>query len=269
MEIDAGNNSLDSTKGITSKESVGVVAGNNLCSVSTLLPIVLGHASETRDMYAVLELSPYDSSSPMPSPGRSSSCDPILLCITHIPDVLIPSEVLSFFSSIIPNIRIFRIFKHFLVTSTEKTRFLALILLQDCSIMDLLHRFYNGKAFSLMLQEVCEVKVVRAMSIQTPQLNIPIFNSSSGAGISGLHEMLLSDAAESIYDSSSSHGDEGALTERMCSLCLESLTTNIVVLFCSHNFHIDCLRKIEGSQCPICRYVPSTIAFQHSRSLYF
>lgn len=45
------------------------------------------------------------------------------------------------------------------------------------------------------------------------------------------------------------------MNEEGCSICLESLDSGEVVkqLACSHSFHLNCLQKLHGDQCPMCK----------------
>eukprot|EP01040_Poterioochromonas_malhamensis_P014708 gene14708-16328_t len=50
--------------------------------------------------------------------------------------------------------------------------------------------------------------------------------------------------------------------QETCPLCLEGISSdcpNIIILYCSHSFHLSCLIKIEGVQCPVCRYEHNNI----------
>lgn len=38
-----------------------------------------------------------------------------------------------------------------------------------------------------------------------------------------------------------------------CSICLDELKNNKVVLNCKHSFHLECLLKLEKRNCPLCR----------------
>ena len=40
-----------------------------------------------------------------------------------------------------------------------------------------------------------------------------------------------------------------------CSICLEQLekNTNMIKLSCDHEFHYNCLIKVENNKCPLCR----------------
>lgn len=52
------------------------------------------------------------------------------------------------------------------------------------------------------------------------------------------------------------------LNDANCVLCLEAISKELpknFTTFCKHTFHIDCLVKVEGPQCPVCR-------FQHDSS---
>ena len=41
-----------------------------------------------------------------------------------------------------------------------------------------------------------------------------------------------------------------------CSICLDDISekTKNVVLNCSHIFHYDCMVKVTGNSCPLCRH---------------
>jgi hypothetical protein len=38
-----------------------------------------------------------------------------------------------------------------------------------------------------------------------------------------------------------------------CSICLEELLGEIVILKCTHKFHNDCIKIVKSGQCPLCR----------------
>lgn len=38
-----------------------------------------------------------------------------------------------------------------------------------------------------------------------------------------------------------------------CSICLEDLEDNIMLLQCQHKFHNKCIRIVRNGKCPLCR----------------
>jgi len=38
-----------------------------------------------------------------------------------------------------------------------------------------------------------------------------------------------------------------------CSICLEDLSSNIIVLDCKHQYHIECIKQVKNNNCPLCR----------------
>ena len=52
-----------------------------------------------------------------------------------------------------------------------------------------------------------------------------------------------------------------------CSICLELINKNNIILECNHNFHRDCLKHLKKWNCPICRMninVPKVFNIQHA-----
>lgn len=52
-------------------------------------------------------------------------------------------------------------------------------------------------------------------------------------------------------------GGEEPLAEDICPVCLDRISNNTPLSFttcCNHTFHISCVSKLEGLQCPVCRY---------------
>lgn len=39
----------------------------------------------------------------------------------------------------------------------------------------------------------------------------------------------------------------------VCSICLENLKDNDIILSCKHIFHLECLIKLKQFKCPLCR----------------
>ena len=39
----------------------------------------------------------------------------------------------------------------------------------------------------------------------------------------------------------------------ICSICLDNLNTETIILECNHQFHTQCIKKILSPKCPLCR----------------
>ncbi len=38
-----------------------------------------------------------------------------------------------------------------------------------------------------------------------------------------------------------------------CSICLEDLSSKIIVLDCKHEYHVECITQVKTNKCPLCR----------------
>lgn len=134
---------------------------------SQLFPVYLGLGLEQREVYAVLELS---SSFQISGNSTSQSTSGILLCLMDIPEIMIPSQILTFFSSALEEVNCFRIFRQYL----QGEKYVGLLFLENALVADIFMQHYNQQAFSALFEGVCDLRAVVSVSIQTHQHHIPI-----------------------------------------------------------------------------------------------
>jgi len=85
----------------------------------------------------------------------------------------------------------------------------------------------------------------------------PVPASAKTASVYSVHQL-----SEKCTGHEEKLDSESEFEESSCPLCLEAIATSCPRSFtscCSHVFHINCISKLTGAQCPICR-------FQHDAS---
>ncbi len=181
-----------------------------------------------------------------------------LLCLTAIPSYMIPGEILHFFSSAFGNILSIRIYSHY----ANPEKYLAALLLDTEESAQRLMEDYDGQLMSsLDSRTYCNLYSVVDVKLTST-------SETSGDNFADLN-ILMSDlqlcklrntppstgTGVNLTCSSIEHGNE---EDEHCPVCLEAIVAACPLSFttcCRHKFHIQCVARLEGPQCPVCRFV--------------
>lgn len=136
---------------------------------SQLFPVFLGLNLEQRDVYAVLELSNSFVAEEQEE-IIGNSC--VVLCMMEIPDLMIPTDILSFFAQALTEIQCFRIFRHYL----HAEKYVGLLFFPNISTANIFLQHYNQQMLSTLFEGVCDLRPVTSISIQTKHHHIPLSN---------------------------------------------------------------------------------------------
>ncbi|XP_073002265.1 BRAP2 RING ZnF UBP domain-containing protein 2 [Typha latifolia] len=170
---------------------------------------------ETR---GILYLYPFDPSSPSNLPvGRKP-----LVCVLSVPNHMTYADFCQFCGSFLQHMLEMRIVRN----DGVEDQYSVIISFDDQSSTDSFYKHFNGKQFSSLEGDVCNIRytvdVQYTGSVEHPQCS-------------------LTSSAE----------------QPTCPVCLERLdqdTSGILTTICNHSFHCSCISKWTDSSCPVCRY---------------
>eukprot|EP01039_Chlorochromonas_danica_P003147 gene3147-3446_t len=167
----------------------------------------------------------------------------LLLCISHIPDILIPRQLIQFFSLYQQSMGAFRLLRHL----GDYSRYVGLFSL-PADVFPAFLEHYQDKVLTSLLSVRCHLSVVQRLTLQSHHHYEVIPNWSA---------FLLNQSQEQEEEGRGGPDDKSEIL-LSCPLCLEtfkpSLSSNCFTTFCGHTFHLTCLANLEGVQCPVCRF---------------
>ena len=211
------------------------------------------------------------------------------VCLTIIPSFMIPREILTFFKAYIHEIHSIQILRHYV----DPEKYLALIKMSSIESAKVLIRDYNGRILtSLEINPVpCYLHTVKRVhlekdykhedhrsiskSLPSSPLTLPedfVVSGESSEVLPRVQSHIIESERERSRTLSSSgsifsavntvKSDKEPKDDIICAVCLESFVIShptSLTTYCNHVFHIYCVLKLEGPQCPVCR-------FQHDSS---
>ncbi|KAI8373512.1 hypothetical protein EDC96DRAFT_583483 [Choanephora cucurbitarum] len=149
---------------------------------------------------------------------------PIVLCTFSIPLYISIPEFLDFVAPVDSSVNHYRVLRE-----TTPDTYMILMEFRDISTANTYYNQYNGRLYSSMEPEKCQIIYVESLEID-----------SKSASFCQLSYPDLEDDALSI-----------------CPVCLEPMDdkiTGLLTILCQHAFHSRCLSKWEDGSCPVCRY---------------
>ncbi|KAK3152320.1 hypothetical protein QOZ80_2BG0157310 [Eleusine coracana subsp. coracana] len=160
-------------------------------------------------------------------PAASSSSDlpegrKPQVCVLAVPNHMTYADFCRFCGSFIPHTLEMRIVR---IDETED-QYSVLIKFDTQRSTDSFYKHFNGKQFSSLEVDVCNVRFVE-----------------------DVHYTQLIEHAHSSVTSSAE--------QPTCPVCLERLDQDpggILTTICNHSFHCSCISKWTDSSCPVCRY---------------
>lgn len=158
------------------------------------------------------------------------------LCLLDVPAHMIPKEILRFFGSNLAQISSIRIVKH----TTQSDKYLAII---DVISVEAANQFvcdFSGQVLSSLEDVRCTLVPIAKIVIDQHDNFEPTSRASSAASLNT--------------------EDDGEMAGH-CPVCLECFSEALpmsITTFCNHRFHMQCMLKLESSQCPVCRYASRT-----------
>ena len=210
-----------------------------------------------------------------------------LLCLLLAPSFMIPRDILHYFNTYVNSIVSVHILRH----SSDMEKYLALMMMESPETAMNLIRDFNGELLTSLEPTTCMIHFVKEVHASNP---LSLYNSpmkSIKGDLSGDHDKAgskldnfvrktrsLSDlsmelsAIESLaLDISSKQHKCGespapangislmrlSIEDQICPVCLEPISETMPQSFttcCNHTFHILCIYKTEGPQCPCCRF---------------
>ncbi|KAK9102103.1 hypothetical protein Sjap_019357 [Stephania japonica] len=145
-----------------------------------------------------------------------------LVCVLGVPNHMTYADFCNFCGSFIQHIKEMRIVRN----DGVEDRYSIIIRFDDQDLTDDFYNHFNGKSFSSLEAEICQV--LFTIDIQ--------------------------------YTGSIEHAQTslaGSTDQPTCAVCLERLDQDmggILTTICNHSFHCSCISKWTDSSCPVCRY---------------
>lgn len=147
------------------------------------------------------------------------------LCLINAPPGMIPTELIQFFGSSLGHISAIRILRH--TESVNDADYFAILKMKDAESCALVYREYHGQVLSSVENSYCLLLPIKEAVDQTLSLNV--------AGDFACDDL------------------EG---QSSCPVCLDFFDEAHPMSFttcCNHRFHMNCLLRLEGALCPVCR----------------
>ena len=146
------------------------------------------------------------------------------LCLMNAPPSMIPTELIQFFGPRLSHISAIRVLRY--PTSIHGADYLAVLTMKDADSCALVRREFHGQVLSSAEKSFCILMPVKN-AIDQASLKIP-----------------------SNFD----HKNEEE--QSSCPVCLEYFDEAhpmCLTTCCNHRFHMNCLLRLEGALCPVCR----------------
>lgn len=159
-----------------------------------------------------------------------------ILCAYDIPFHISIPEFLEFVAPVDPFVSQYRV-----IRDSSPSSYMVLLKMRDPYSANDFYKQYNGRLFSSMEEEKCQVVYIDSVEVNSltlPSYAIPFLNQSTTAA------------------------DEEDLLPT-CPVCLEAMdesATGLLTILCQHTFHCHCLSKWGDGSCPVCRYSQKPIA---------
>jgi len=207
-----------------------------------------------------------------------------LLCLLLVPSFMIPRDILHHFNTYVSSIVSVHILRH----SSDMEKYLALIMMESHDVARNLVADFNGHLLTSLEPTTCMIYFVKEVhakptinptntSATSTSSSLNLYNNHKKAtmneherdtmiGFVGKTRSLsdLSMELAAIVPTPSARPKSGvvslmrlSLEDQVCPVCLEPISEIIPQSFttcCNHTFHIQCIYKTEGPQCPVCRF---------------
>lgn len=208
------------------------------------------------------------------------------VCLVLLPSYMIPCDILKYFTkSYLDTILSMKILKHI---DKNDDKYLALLELEKEEDAVKLIRDFSEQILSSLEQTLCVLYSVKTVKLATVDGNNLEYSYISDVNnrISPTGSMSSPDMSRCMQSPNSSNIRKSRssslmssldvyspttvtlssrelendifvpLEEFFCPVCLEQIDFLKPYSFttaCHHTYHIDCIRKLEGPQCPVCR----------------
>lgn len=185
-----------------------------------------------------------------------------MACILSVPAYMTPADLLGFLGehvlSTISHLR--------MVRANYKNRYLVLLKFRDWQDARDFRHTYNGRAFSALESEGCNIVFVSGISYG-PQRRAGQRHGPTGLVRRG-SIMTGPFLAENSHTEQEGSSKEFTAFKELptCVVCLERMDaciTGLVTTVCQHTFHCDCLKKWNDNSCPVCRYSQEYVIDDH------
>lgn len=156
-----------------------------------------------------------------------------MLCILAVPSYINTSEFVRFVGVMTPAPAI-----KLLRDPAQPGRYMVVITFADQSAADDFFVSHNGRRFSSLEAEECQVFYISEVEIVAPD----------GAHLTG------PDGIRFLARGATSRDSAELPTCPVCLERIDSESTGALTILCNHTFHSDCLAQWKDSGCPVCRY---------------
>lgn len=200
------------------------------------------------------------------APKDENDVKEFTLCVLRVPSFMIPVELINYFNSYIKDISTMEIFRYdenednlstfdteeLIDSDNNNSRYLVLIRLRSLEVCKEFVRDFDGNILTTIEPCICALRFVKAIEQDEASTS-----SSSSSTVSSKTMKNKGERDRNIHKSISE--DKATLSgfqafNEQCPFCLENLTSNIFRTCCNHSFHIACVSKLVGPQCPVCRF---------------
>ncbi|KAJ2157772.1 hypothetical protein GGF46_004260 [Coemansia sp. RSA 552] len=178
-----------------------------------------------------------------------------ILAVLAVPGYMTPTDFLSFagpFGDSIESVRVVR--------DGSPNHYMILIRFRSSEKADEFHAYYNGKTFSPLEPETCNVVYVGQVICESVGMDPADFDQEQGA-------VRETPAAMFLMPSGQLRDDMGQELPT-CPVCLERLdsaVSGLMTTFCQHMFHCRCLLRWGDGNCPVCRYSQASALVDQGR----
>ena len=210
------------------------------------------------------------------------------MCVLFVPSFMIPGDILNFFCSYFDSIFSIRILRHYY----SQERYLALITLESSESAESFQADFHMRSMTSLEPIPCLIYAVKSIVFdESPDTQLSrveenrtnIYNTSPSflnAQLKkcvdtkeNMNELHLPTRVSSppttlstpdnikriVTDNINIRVHENTVDDTsICALCLDVISRSRPRSFiscCNHEFHINCIGRMQGVQCPVCRYV--------------
>jgi hypothetical protein len=181
------------------------------------------------------------------SVNESNKCENNLLCILNVPSYMIPGEIIKFFGLDLRKITSFRIYRHY----SDLDIYTAVLQIVNVLEMESIITDYDGQLMSTLEGNTfCRLRPIKQITFTKSSDFYRIYSHNKVNGVKSVGKVC--DYLPKIQGGDLEDDD----VEESCPVCLESVTDCEAQTFttcCRHTFHVSCIAKLEGPQCPVCR----------------
>ena len=200
-----------------------------------------------------------------------------VVCLLNVPAFLIPGDILKFFGAYVGSMRSFKVLRHY----SNPEIYMAVLEMESDEAALCIIRDFHGQLLTSLEPAMCILYPVRSVTYDafkcddesaarggsaawafeslsdTNQHSVAVSDDADISKISAAEFTLMSLARDAGAGAGVGVGERSGVSASMdnCPLCLDRLCeSSSFTTCCNHSFHIQCISRLEGPQCPVCRF---------------